>query len=71
MKITIKDIARESGYAVGTVSRVLNNRPDVSEKAKKKRLVFSIVVTATALVIAAVCVAVFFVFLHGNIEFFK
>ena len=42
-----------------------------AEKAKKKRLVFSIVVTATALVIAAVCVAVFFVFLHGNIEFFK
>ena len=36
MKITIKDIARESGYAVGTVSRVLNNRPDVSETAKKR-----------------------------------
>ena len=36
MSITIKDIARESGYAVGTVSRVLNNRPDVSEKAKEK-----------------------------------
>lgn len=36
MKITIKDIARESGYAVGTVSRVLNNHPDVSEKARKK-----------------------------------
>jgi len=35
MKITIKDIARESGYAVGTVSRVLNNRPDVSETARK------------------------------------
>lgn len=29
--MTIKDIARESGYAVGTVSRVLNNHPDVSE----------------------------------------
>ncbi len=42
-----------------------------AEKTKKKRLIFSIVVTATALVIAAVCVAVFFVFLHGNIEFFK
>ncbi|MCO7108860.1 LacI family DNA-binding transcriptional regulator [Gemmiger formicilis] len=25
--MTIKDIARESGYAVGTVSRVLNNNP--------------------------------------------
>lgn len=34
--MTIKDIARESGYAVGTVSRVLNHRPDVSEKARKK-----------------------------------
>ena len=34
--MTIKDIARESGYAVGTVSRVLNNRPDVSEKARKR-----------------------------------
>ena len=34
--MTIKDIARESGYAVGTVSRVLNNHPDVSEKARAK-----------------------------------
>ena len=34
--MTIKDIARESGYAVGTVSRVLNNHPDVSEKARKR-----------------------------------
>ena len=34
--MTIKDIARESGYAVGTVSRVLNNQPDVSEKARKR-----------------------------------
>ena len=25
--MTIKDIARESGYAVGTVSRALNNAP--------------------------------------------
>ena len=33
--MTIKDIAKESGYAVGTVSRVLNNHPDVSEKARK------------------------------------
>lgn len=32
--LTIKDIARESGYAVSTVSRALNDRPDVSEKAK-------------------------------------
>lgn len=34
--MTIKDIARESGYAVGTVSRVLNNQPDVSERARRK-----------------------------------
>jgi len=34
--ITIKDIARESGYSVSTVSRVLNNRRDVSPEAKKK-----------------------------------
>lgn len=36
MAMTIKDIARESGYAVGTVSRVLNNRPDVSAKARAR-----------------------------------
>lgn len=34
--MTIKDIARESGYAVGTVSRVLNNHPDVSDKARER-----------------------------------
>lgn len=34
--MTIKDIARESGYSVGTVSRVLNNSSDVSDKAHKK-----------------------------------
>ncbi len=33
--MTIKDIARESGYAIGTVSRVLNNAPGVSEKARE------------------------------------
>ena len=38
MAITIKDIAKESGYAVGTVSRVLNNHPDVSETARAKIL---------------------------------
>lgn len=34
--MTIKDIARESGYAVGTVSRVLNNQPGVSDVARSK-----------------------------------
>lgn len=34
--ITIKDIARLSGYSIGTVSRVLNNHPDVSEHTRKK-----------------------------------
>jgi len=34
--ITIKEIAKESGYGVGTVSRVLNNSDHVSEKAREK-----------------------------------
>ena len=34
--VTIKDIARESGYSISTVSRVLNHRNDVSPDAKKK-----------------------------------
>ena len=34
--MTIKDIARESGYAVSTVSRALNDHPDVSREAKEK-----------------------------------
>jgi LacI family transcriptional regulator len=33
--MTIKDIARESGYSVGTVSRVLNQSDGVSERARK------------------------------------
>lgn len=33
--MTIKEIARESGYGVGTVSRVLNNSPNVSEEARE------------------------------------
>ena len=33
--MTIKDLARESGYSLGTVSRVLNGHPNVSEKARK------------------------------------
>ena len=34
--MTIKDIAKESGYAVSTVSRALNDHPDVSAEAKQK-----------------------------------
>jgi len=34
--MTIKDIARISGVSVSTVSRVLNNHPDVSEENRKK-----------------------------------
>lgn len=33
---TIKDIAKISGYSIGTVSRVINHHPDVSEKTKKR-----------------------------------
>lgn len=33
---TIKDIARLSGYSIGTVSRVINHHPDVSESARRK-----------------------------------
>ncbi len=36
--MTIKDIAKECGCAVGTVSRVLNNHPDVSDKTREKVL---------------------------------
>ena len=34
--MTIKDIAKECGCAVGTVSRVLNNHPDVSDKTREE-----------------------------------
>jgi LacI family transcriptional regulator len=33
---TIKDIARLSGYSIGTVSRVINQHSDVSSEARKK-----------------------------------
>lgn len=33
--MTIKDLAAQTGYAVGTVSRVLNNQPNVSAKARE------------------------------------
>ncbi len=36
--MTIRDVAQRSGYAVGTVSRVLNNSPGVSETARAKIL---------------------------------
>lgn len=36
--LTIKDIARQSGYGVTTVSRVLNDQPNVSEEAREKIL---------------------------------
>ena len=32
--MTIKDLAKKTGYGVATVSRVLNNHPNVSEKAR-------------------------------------
>ena len=32
--MTIKDISALTGYSVGTISRALNNQPNVSEKAK-------------------------------------
>lgn len=33
--MTIKDLASQTGYSVGTVSRVLNNQPNVSVKARE------------------------------------
>ncbi len=33
--MTIKDIAKLSGYGIGTVSRVINNHPGVSDKTRK------------------------------------
>lgn len=32
--MTIKDLSAATGYSVGTISRVLNNQPNVSEKAR-------------------------------------
>lgn len=33
--MTIKDLAEKTGYGVGTISRVLNRHPNVSEKTRK------------------------------------
>lgn len=35
LNMTIKDLAIRTGYAVGTVSRALNDHPNVSEKARQ------------------------------------
>jgi len=34
-KVTLKNLSRLTGYSVSTVSKALNNRDDVSEKAKE------------------------------------
>ena len=34
--MTIKDIARLSGVGIATVSRVLNDHPDVSEETRRR-----------------------------------
>ncbi len=33
--MTIKDLSAQTGYSVGTISRVLNNQPNVSKKARE------------------------------------
>ena len=33
--MTIKDLSAQTGYSVGTISRVLNDQPNVSQKAKQ------------------------------------
>ena len=37
-RIKIDDIAKLVGYSTGTVSRAINNRPDISEKTRRKIL---------------------------------
>src|SRR3974377_510582 len=36
MAVTIRDVARRAGVAVGTVSRVVNNQPDVNPKLRER-----------------------------------
>lgn len=38
MKVTIKDIAKEAEVSIATVSRVLNNKPDVGDNTRAKIL---------------------------------
>ncbi len=54
----------------GNLSQTTNNNITPEEK-KKKNLIFSLVVTGVGLLIAALCVVVFFVFLKGEIDFFS
>ena len=35
-QVTIKTVAEEAGGSIQTISRVLNNRPDVTPKTKQK-----------------------------------
>ena len=35
-EITIKDIALKCGVGVSTVSRAINNHPDINQETKKK-----------------------------------
>jgi LacI family transcriptional regulator len=37
-KMTIVDIAKASGVSVTTVSRILNNKPDVAEETRQRVL---------------------------------
>ena len=34
--VSIKDVAKHAGVAISTVSKVLNNYPNISEETKKK-----------------------------------
>lgn len=57
------------------ITRVLPPEPKADEygidpkEKRRKNIIFSLVVTATGLVTAAVCLVVFFVFLGGSISF--